>query len=241
MNPTMQIASDDELPVSSDLALIEAHLDPAAATMIELGCGTADTTLSLAERYPDCRIIAFEVDQTQHEKNVALNGPPNLAFRLGGAEHIDLPSDSVDAVLMLKSLHHVPRSVMDQALDEIARVLRPDGLAYISEPVYAGAFNAILRRFHDEKTVRESAFGAIQAAVARGILLLEREVHFLSHSRFDSFADFEARVIGATHTRFDIDEAKHEEIRLAFARQVDQDGRAEFLNPQRVDLLRKPM
>jgi SAM-dependent methyltransferase len=241
MKPTMQISSNSELTVSSDLDLIAAHLNPVEATLIELGCGTAATTLSLAERYPDCRIIAFEVDRTQHAKNLALAGPPNLGFRLGGAEHIDLPSDSVDAVLMLKSLHHVSVSVMDQALDEIARVLRPDGLAYISEPVYAGAFNDILRRFHDEKTVRESAFGAIQSAVKRGVLLLDREVHFLSLSRFDGFADFEARIIGATHTQFEIDDEKLEEIRRAFARHVDEDGCAAFLNPQRVDLLRKPM
>ena len=51
---------------------------------------------------------------------------------------------------------------------EIHRVLKPDGLAYISEPVFAGEFNEIIRLFHDELAVREAAFAAVGRAVATG-------------------------------------------------------------------------
>ncbi len=47
----------------------------------------------------------------------------------GSAADIEQPDASVDIVIMLKSLHHVPISLMDQALTEIARVLKPGGLA----------------------------------------------------------------------------------------------------------------
>jgi 2-methylisocitrate lyase-like PEP mutase family enzyme len=67
---------------------------------------------------------------------------------------------------MFKSLHHVPVPLMDQALAEIRRVLKPGGLAYISEPVFAGEFNEVLRLFHDESIVRREAFSAIERAVA---------------------------------------------------------------------------
>ena len=50
---------------------------------------------------------------------------------LGGAQAIDLPADSIDLVIMLKSLHHVPTELMDRALAEIHRVLKPGGLAYL--------------------------------------------------------------------------------------------------------------
>jgi SAM-dependent methyltransferase len=236
----MQIVADNEPALATDLELLRAHMDPSVATLVELGCGTAEATRAIAQDYPECHVVAFEVDRVQHDKNQAVAALPNLEFRLGGAEHIDMSDGSVDAVLMLKSLHHVPESLMSQALKEIARVLRPGGLAYISEPVYAGAFNEILRLFHDEKRVRESAFSALQEIVARGTLLLEREIHFLSPSRFHGFADFEARVIGSTHTEFDIDEARLAAIRRAFSAHLDATGEAAFLNPQRADLLRKP-
>ena len=236
----MQISRSGPLPETSDYDLITEHLPLEQGTLLELGCGNALTTRRLAEAYPDCEILALEVDQAQHEKNLQTETMPNVRFALGGAQSIRLPDASVDAVIMLKSLHHVPTESMDQALAEIARVLRPDGIAYISEPVYAGAFNEILRRFHDEKRVREAAFAAIAGAIESGLLRLDREIHFLSESRFAGFEEFEQRVIGATHSEFSIDDCLLSEIRTAFAPFTDADGLAVFKNPMRADLLRRP-
>jgi SAM-dependent methyltransferase len=237
---TMQLIYEGERPVCSDFELIAEWLPLAGGRLLELGCGAALTTRRLAESFPVGEIIAMEVDRIQHHKNLQISDLPQVTFLFGGAEAIDLPDGSVDAVIMLKSLHHVPVGEMDQALREIARVLRPGGKAYISEPVYAGAFNEILRLFNDERMVREAAFETIRRAVAAGPLELEREFHFSSISRFDGFAEFEQRVIGATHSAFEIDDALHHEIRSRFSPHLDTEGVAEFLNPMRVDLLRSP-
>ena len=236
----MSIAVADPLPTSSDFELISRLLPLQDARLLELGCGAALTTRRLAESFPLREIVAMEVDRIQHAKNLLIPDLPNVSFVLGGAEAIELPDASVDAVIMLKSLHHVPVDAMDQALSEIARVLRPNGLAYISEPVYAGEFNEILRLFNDERMVREAAFEAVRRAVDEGPLSLEQEIHFLSPSRFEGFEEFERRVLGATHSSFDIDDALLEQIRERFMRHLQGDGRAEFLNPMRVDLLRRP-
>ena len=94
---------------------------------------------------------------------------------------------------------------MDKAFTEITRVMRPGGRAYISEPVYAGDFNEILRLFNDEKAVRKAAFAATVRAVGNGLLRLEQEIHFHGISRFQGFEEFEQRVLGATHSEFDVD------------------------------------
>jgi ubiquinone/menaquinone biosynthesis C-methylase UbiE len=236
----MRIASEGEFTVSSDFELIGKWLPLDGARLLELGCGAALTTRRLAESFPVREIIAMEVDRIQHEKNLLIPDLPQVTFVYGGAQAIDLPDRSVDAVIMLKSLHHVPVDDMDRAFLEIARVLRPGGLAYISEPVYAGEFNEILRLFNDEKLVREAAFEAIARAVAAGPLELEREVHFHSASRFAGFEEFERRIIGATHSEFDIDEALYEQVKARFLPHLDKEGIADFLSPMRVDLLRKP-
>jgi SAM-dependent methyltransferase len=236
----MRIASAGELPVSSDFELIGKWLPVDDARLLELGCGAAFTTRRLAETFAVREIVAMEVDRIQHEKNLLIPDLPQVTFAFGGAQAIDLPDGSVDAVIMLKSLHHVPVRDMDRAFSEIARVLRRGGFAYISEPVYAGAFNEILRLFNDEQSVREEAFEAIARTVASGKLELEREIHFLSTSRFAGFEEFEQRIIGATHSEFDIDDTLHEEVKARFLPHLDEDGIAEFLNPMRVDLLRKP-
>lgn len=236
----MQIAREGELPCSSDFDQISKLLPLDGARLLELGCGAAFTTRRLAETFPLREIVAMEVDRIQHEKNLLIPDLPNVTFIYGGAQAIQLPDADIDAVIMLKSLHHVPVAEMGKALSEIARVLRPGGLAYISEPVYAGAFNDILRLFNDEKVVREAAFAAIREAVESGLLELESEVHFHTISRFEGFEEFESRIIGATHSTFDIDDALLERIKAAFAPHIDAEGIAEFVNPIRVDLLRKP-
>ncbi len=236
----MQISRTGDLPETSDYELIREHLPVDGSRLLELGCGTALTTRRLAESLPVREIVAMEVDALQHEKNLLIDDLPNVRFVFGGAQAIELDDGSVDAVIMLKSLHHVPVADMDKALEEIARVLRPGGLAYISEPVYAGDFNEILRLFNDEQRVREAAFAAVRSAVERGVLNLQAELHFLSRSFFAGFNDFEQRILGATHSSFDIDDTLHEQIRRRFLAHVDAAGNAEFLNPMRVDLLRKP-
>ena len=207
---------------------------------MELGCGTARMTRLLVERFPIARLIATEVDQIQHAKNVASEHPATIEFREGGAQAIDLPDNSVDVVFMFKSLHHVPRELMAQALREIARVLKPNGLAWISEPVYAGAFNDIVRLFHDEKIVRELAFQAVEQAVAAGELELVQQIFCNTETRFADFAEFETRIIKVTHTQHRLDDALYQQVQERFNTHVGAEG-AKFPNPARFDVLRKPL
>ena len=235
----MQLIQDGELPLSSDRELIAQYLPLQNTTLLELGCGTAFATRKISEAYPTVKIIATEVDRIQHEKNLQVSDLPNVSFRYGGVEAIDAEDASIDAVIMLKSLHHVPVDLMDKGFEEIARVLKPGGLAYISEPVYAGEFNEILCLFNDEKNVREAAFAAIERAVASGKFELAEEVHCNSISRFEGFGDFEHRILGATHSNFDVDDALFEKIKESFLPHIDSNGVAEFANPLRVDILRR--
>jgi len=230
----------ERLPVSSDLEQIPRYLPLRGTRLLELGCGSAATTRHLAETFPIAELIATEVDRVQHAKNLEISDLPKVTFQYGGAEAIEQPDTSIDAVLMLKSLHHVPVDRMPQALREIHRVLKPGGLAYISEPVYAGAFNDILRLFNDEQRVREAAFAAVKEAVSDGLFDLVDELFFDSISRFQGFDEFEERILGATHSEYQVDANLHAQVKAAFLPHLGPDGVAEFRSPNRMDLLRRP-
>jgi ubiquinone/menaquinone biosynthesis C-methylase UbiE len=214
------------------LALDDAHI-------LELGCGTAVHTREIASGGTGRRITALEVDEIAHGRNLQIDDLPNVTFSLAGAEAIPLDDASVDIVLMFKSLHHVPVEQMDVALREIRRVLKPGGVAYISEPIFAGAFNDILRLFHDESLVREAAFNSVRKAVDTGVFELVDQVFFNSPMQFESFADFEDRILKATHTQHNLGDDVYARVRERFASHVDDDG-ARFLMPIRIDLLRRP-
>jgi SAM-dependent methyltransferase len=204
---------------------------------IELGCGAAWLTRELAQRHPDCIFIATEVDEIQHRKNQA-SPVSNIEFRLEGAQSIAEPDESVEAVWMLKSLHHVPEDLMGKAMDEIARVLKPGGHAYFSEPVYRGEFNALMSLIHDEKVVREQAFSAICALAERQDMALQQQLFLNVPGRYESWELFESRFLKVTHTQLDMDRERYEQIKQLFLSHLGEDG-AHFLKPHRIDLLQK--
>lgn len=235
----MQIASDAPTELESEPRLFERRLRLDGARIVELGCGRAQLTRVLASGGPGRELLALEVDTVQHALNEAITDLPNVRFALAGAQAIPADDASVDAVFMFKSLHHVPVEAMPQALREIRRVLRPGGHAWLSEPIYAGPFNEILRLFHDEGRVRAAAFAAVRAAVEAGEFELVEQLFFDAAMPFADFADFERTVIGVTHTRHVLSPAVHAEVERRFAAHCGADG-VSFRAPMRVDLLRRP-
>ncbi len=214
------------------LALDNKHI-------LELGCGTAEKTRAIATSGVNRRVTALEVDEIAFNNNLQSNGLPNVNFILAGAQDIPLEDASVDIVLMFKSLHHVPVASMEKSMSEIARVLKPGGFAYISEPVYSGDFNKILSLFNDEKEVREAAFRTLKKSVDSGLFRLAEEIFFNTPRRYRDFSEFESSVINVTHSQYMLDAQLHEEVRQTFAKHLGDDG-ALFLTPIRVDLLQKP-
>jgi ubiquinone/menaquinone biosynthesis C-methylase UbiE len=206
--------------------------------ILELGCGSAEITRNIASSGTGRSVTALEVDEIAHEKNLQISDLPNVTFGLSGAQDIPLQDESVDVVFMFKSLHHVPLELMYPSMQEIRRVLKPGGLAYISEPVFAGDFNEILRLFHDEQKVREAAFEVLVKAVDDGLFNLIEETFFNSPMRFENFAEFEKNTIKATHSYHSLDDELYQLVKQRFEQHVGPDG-AHFLMPMRIDLLQK--
>ena len=222
---------DDELDVLSDLIPLGKR------DIVELGCGAAQLARSLLSRFPDSRVTGLEVDERQHAKNLTLP-QPGLRFVASGAQAIPFADASFDVALMLKSLHHVPMPLLAQALAEVGRVLRPRGYLYVSEPVYAGPFNAVIRLFNDEGVVRAAAQAALDAVLKAGHWEQVAERRFEMPVVFKDFDDFEKRIMRPTFADHQIDDAKLAEVRAAFQPHLGAGG-AHFQRPMHVRLLRR--
>lgn len=232
----LRIMHPDPGPVANEADILGEHLQLAGASVLELGCGKAEKTRVVAQQAAS--VLALEVDETQLALNKLRTDLPNVRFEYGGAENIPAADASVDIVLMFKSLHHVPTALMDSAFSEIRRVLKPGGIAYISEPIYAGDFNDILKLFHDEKAVREAAFAAETCALSSGRLSLVKQYFFQQPMHFDSFEQFEDQVLKVTHTDHKLAPETYAEVRSLFNKHMTSNG-ADFHMPIRIDLLRK--
>jgi ubiquinone/menaquinone biosynthesis C-methylase UbiE len=222
----------DELDLLQSLVDLNQH-----PQIIELGCGAAHLSRQLLARYPGCEVTGLEVDERQHAKNL-LNPQQRLQFVQAGAQAIPFEAQGFDLALMLKSLHHVPLDQLRQALAEVHRVLRPEGLLYISEPVFSGALNEVIRLFHDEEQVRAAALRAVREAVASGAWEQVTETFFDMPVHYRDFAEFEQRMIGVTFVDHRVDAPTLQAVRERFESHMTADG-AHFARPMRVNLLRK--
>lgn len=208
------------------------------ARVIELGCGKAELSRRLLQRGLVKTVTALEVDQRQHAANLAGDAPPGLTFELGGAEAIPRPDAQFDLAMMLKSLHHVPLDRLDRAMAEIRRVLVPGGHLYVSEPVYGGEFNEVVRLFHDEGVVRAAAYRALKRADDNGVLTHVDEHVFDTPLAFRDWDDFLDKMVRVTHSEITLPDAVAAQVRDRFERSMTPDG-ARFVRQMRVNVLQK--
>ena len=228
----------DDLPlIDNELDLLAEHVPLTGARVVELGYGAAALPRELVRRFAGSHVTALEVDARQHARNLA-TPDDQIGFLAAGAQAIPLPDGRFDLALMLKSLHHVPRPLMAQALSAAERVLRAGGHLYDSEPVYAGPFNDIVKLFNEEREVREAAQAAVDTALRDGPWASVIDLSFQTSLHFADFAEFERRLMRPSFADHQIDEAKLAQVQAAFAPHCGPDG-AHFVRPMRVRLLRK--
>lgn len=210
------INAKDYPAIPDELDLLHELVPLGNQAVIELGCGEAKLARALLRRFPDCRVTGLEVDEIQHAKNLA-SPQAGLAFIAAGAQAIPFPDASFDLVLMLKSLHHVPLELMDQALSEVARVLRPGGCLYSSEPVYGGPLNDIVKIYNEEGEVRAAAQRALDRVLARGGLFEEAaQRRFAQPVSYRDFDDFAKKMLYNTYSDHQITPALLAKVRAAF-------------------------
>ena len=223
--------------IENELTVLEALVPLGGQRIIELGCGNARLGRTLLEQFTDSSMVGLEVDQRQHAKNLAAP-QDRLQFVAAGAQEIPFADASFELAIMLKSLHHVPLALMDQALTEIARVLRSGGHLYVSEPVYTGALNELIRHFNDEGVVRAAAQRAVDQALQGSNWVQVAQRHFDVPVHFRDFEDFETRMMRPTYADHQLDDEKIARVREAFAPHCSAAG-ASFTRPMHVRLLRR--
>jgi SAM-dependent methyltransferase len=105
--------------------------------VLDFGAGTCWTSRFLTQI--GCRVTALDVSPTALElgkrlyrKMPVIGAQPEPEFLVYDGYHIDLPDGSMDRILSFDAFHHVPNPA--DVLREMARVLRPGGIAAFSEP-----------------------------------------------------------------------------------------------------------
>jgi SAM-dependent methyltransferase len=102
---------------------------PARGVLLDVGCGSGQTMAWFRERWPGWRSLGLDVAREGLRAARSATGEVVLG---GSAVELPLRPGSVDAVVSLDVLQHLPLGGGDaRALAEMRRVLRPGGLLFI--------------------------------------------------------------------------------------------------------------
>lgn len=220
-----------------ELEVLQNCLGSQVESLIELGCGRARLARQWMSQGNGRSYLGLDLDEQAMARN-AQEPVQGMRFEMASAVQVPATDAHFDAAMMLKSLHHVPVPEMDQALQEVWRVLKPGGVLYVSEPVYAGALNEIVRLYNDEGVVRAAAQAALDRLTRKGLWQEREAVRFTQPVHFADFQAFEMRMLRPTFMALDIDEALLVRIAQTFAPHCDENG-ADFTRPMLVRVFQK--
>ena len=124
--------------VYDDLVLpwVFDHISASPGTRaLDLGCGTGSLTVLLARHGLTVEALDHSPDMlaVARDKAAAEGLSGSVTFSEGDIRSIPLPDASFDIVTCQRVLHHVPEA--DVVISEVARVLKPGGVFYLSDQV----------------------------------------------------------------------------------------------------------
>lgn len=147
--------------------------------ILDVACGTADSTVQIARSLPKARIDAIDVSdgmlEVGKQKVERLKLAERISFYNSRAEHIVCQNDVYDAVMVAFGVRNF--ADREQGLKEMLRVLKPSGtlvVVELSEPqnrlirwFYNLYFENMLPRIGKRVSGNAEAYRYLQQSVAR--------------------------------------------------------------------------
>ena len=132
--------------------------------VLEVGCGRG-VGVSIMLAHGAVYVKAFDIDPrtiVRAKKRLAGNAV-RCDMYVGDAEHISEHDGVFDAVVEYGTLHHVPR--WEQALKEIARVLKPGGVFYFEDILKGITSSRLAQVVFDHPQVTQFGGGQFRAGI----------------------------------------------------------------------------
>lgn len=116
-------------------ALDLVDLEP-GMQILDVGCGTGSLAIAAKQRIGNGGMVVG-IDPSSNMVNLAQGKAEKerveAAFQVGVIENIDFPEDQFDLVMSSLMMHHLPEELKMDGLQEVYRVLKPNGILLIIE------------------------------------------------------------------------------------------------------------
>jgi ubiquinone/menaquinone biosynthesis C-methylase UbiE len=139
-------------------SILSRHLPPPPAVIFDVGGAAGVYAVPLAKRGYQVHLIdPVELHLQQARAFAAESGVALASISQGDARHLDVPSSSADAALLLGPLYHLPeRSDRLEALRESRRILKPGGILFAAAiSCFASLIDGLARGFFRDAEFRK--------------------------------------------------------------------------------------
>jgi ubiquinone/menaquinone biosynthesis C-methylase UbiE len=184
--------------------------------VLDVGCGDGVTDLGIALRYGPKELIGIDpfkgferlpqILADHHLGHMAM--PKNLKFMAEDGNALPFPDNSFDALISWGSVEHMAGGY-DRALNEMRRVLKPDGLLFIAPGLFYSNIGHHLGEFSTEpyfhltkthEEVRDIVFNSAPNFMDRSGLFAKREEYWQWYNELNKITvpkfDEELRALG---------------------------------------------
>ncbi|MCB2102477.1 MAG: class I SAM-dependent methyltransferase, partial [Rhodobacterales bacterium] len=169
--------------------VLKETLDLDGKDVLDVGCGNGGLTRLMTRQ--GARVTGLEVSPKQLERARAEEPAGDEMYIEAPGENLPFGDACMDIVVFFNSLHHVDMGAMDAALAEAARVLRPGGQVYVSEPMAEGSHFEVMQPAHDETEVRAAAYAALGRCAIAGLVREHEFIHLnpVGYKTYERFRD----------------------------------------------------
>ena len=141
--------------------------EPGSMEILEIGCGAGGMLQPLAE-YGRVTGLDYSADSMRYCRS---RGFDRVVTGLGS--ELPFPDESFDLVALFDVIEHIPDD--RQVLEEVKRVLKPDGVVFISVPAYQFLYSQNDRVVHH---LRRYTAGGLKGVINAAGLRAEKVTYF---------------------------------------------------------------
>ncbi len=209
----------------------------ASRRILDVGCGEG----RLVHQMVEAGAVVSGIDPLEPAITRARSAIAGARFFVGGAENLPFENASFDVVVMVNALHHVPLALMARALGEAVRVVAPQGMLIVLEPLATGSMFAAVRPIDDETLVRQAAQDALRQAMTDRLFVPHASFTYVRREVFGDAAQVIARIVAVDPDRQKVVDAQRRLIldTIETAAQRLDGGRLALDQPTKVDAFRR--
>jgi len=194
--------------------------------LLDIGCGRGPLSRALNKR----GAVMTGVDPQEAVLAIAREKVPDATFKQGTAEELPFNDNTFDGAVILNSLHHIPKAVIDAGLSEAMRVIKPGSTFLILEPLAKGGYQAVFAPIDDETEIRAMALSKLDAFIERTRVKVSLRAEY---ETMIPEKNAESVLEGGLHvdpSRAALIEEKRDEVTRLFAEHVRETSRGPALD-----------